>query len=261
MSVLRTKFTTMCRMLLAIGNVQLPQIADAIKQMALDQTYLHERNEKEGVGSRLHKDGWGIAFLNHQNEFSIHRATEAIFNDTLTSSLPNNTRLALLHVRAASVGNICLENTHPFYYQDKNGREYLFCHNGTIREEIKFNPELKPQGTTDSERIFLSILSQVHIKTERDNKNYSHALQKALSQLPKERDSNFIFLTKKSSYIISSWTKYPRYLQMWIGQKKDLLLISSEKIESFSDLDWKPIAKDLILEVNHHTLKTKITPL
>ncbi|MBI2103051.1 class II glutamine amidotransferase [Candidatus Woesearchaeota archaeon] len=251
----------MCRMLLAIGNVQLPTVVDAIKHMALDQTFLHERNEKTGLGSRQHKDGWGIAFIDNKNNLFIHRSTDAIFNDPLISSLPSKTTFALLHTRAASVGNVCLENTHPFYYKDKTGTEHVFCHNGTIREDIGYNPELKLQGTTDSEKIFFSIISQIQKDEKKGNKDYRTALQKALNQLPTERDSNFIFSTKKSSYITSSWTKYPRYLQMWIGRGKDLLIISSEKIESLSDLNWKPITKNSIIEVNHLTLQSTITLL
>jgi glutamine amidotransferase len=70
------------------------------------------------------------------------------------------------HVRAASVGNITLQNAHPFRYQN-----WLWAHNGTVRPfEVVYNEffdQIAPkflalrQGQTDSEVCFLLFLTEL----------------------------------------------------------------------------------------------------
>ncbi len=243
----------MCRILFAIGNVQLPPLIRAMTEMALDQTTIHERNEKNGLGTWQHKDGWGLATI-RDNHFQITKSIQPIFNDALTEATANTkTNFALLHVRAASIGSICLENTHPFYSKTESGEEVVFCHNGTIKENIKFDQKYKQQGTTDSEQIFYSILTQYQ-KTN----NFSTAITNAFAQLQQPVNSNIILSTKSKSYLFSTSTQFPRYLQMWVGKKKNTIIISSEKIVTLKEYSWEELPKGKVLVMDHKVLEISI---
>lgn len=225
--------------------------------MALDQTTIHERNEKTGLGTWLHQDGWGLAIIK-DNHFQLTKSTKPIFEDQIVKNLTSiNTKFALLHVRAASVGSVGLENTHPFFAKiesESEDKEVVFCHNGTIKEKIKFDQKYKPQGTTDSEQILYSIL------TEYEKKDFSSAITNTFAQLQQPVNSNIILSTTTKSYIFSKPNQFPRYLQMWIGRKKDELIISSEKIAAMKDYSWKELTKNKVVIVDHKTLSATIPP-
>ena len=52
----------MCRMLVAVWKVDMPQLIAGFLAMAKDQNEVHENNGKN-KGEFLHKDGWGWAWL------------------------------------------------------------------------------------------------------------------------------------------------------------------------------------------------------
>lgn len=124
------------------------------------------------VQSRHHPDGWGIAYFVNASP-SLHRGTEPAFRDedfrALSDSVSSHTVIA--HVRQATVGNVCLNNTHPFQHDS-----WVFAHNGTVYgfnilrpyfiEEI--SPELRAQirGATDSEHCFYLFLSELESRTD-----------------------------------------------------------------------------------------------
>jgi glutamine amidotransferase len=68
------------------------------------------------------------------------------------------------HVRRATVGGTSIQNTHPFHH----GR-WIFAHNGSVPnfDRVRFNPleymdplhRSEIRGTTDSEHVFLYLLS------------------------------------------------------------------------------------------------------
>lgn len=111
-----------------------------------------------------HCDGWGIA-TNENHHSSLYKepvaATKsAHFKEQLAS---HKSDAALLHLRWATEGMPVNENnTHPFTYQGIS-----FIHNGSITPfncldtliDSKFLQLAK--GTTDSERFFLYLLTQI----------------------------------------------------------------------------------------------------
>src|SRR3989338_8822247 len=80
----------MCRMILALGKVEAGRIIDATIKMALDQTALHEYNQKLGLGSWLHADGWGLAYLDKHNHWIVNKSTTAIFKDKKNRTIPKH---------------------------------------------------------------------------------------------------------------------------------------------------------------------------
>ena len=119
------------------------------------------------VQSREHPDGWGLGWYEDGTPRVVRSLTPAHGDqdfEKLSQFVTAQTVVA--HVRKASIGRICEENTHPF----QRGR-WLFAHNGTLpgweaaREklEAQIEPALREGlcGETDSERCFLLFLTRL----------------------------------------------------------------------------------------------------
>jgi len=148
----------MCRMFAFMSRVSLKVQRSLVKADNALQTQ-----------SKGHPHGWGIAYyLTGQHTPHQVKSVEAAFSDDRFSRVSEflTSNAVLAHVRKATVGELTLENTHPFEYAG-----WSFCHNGTIfgfrdfedavRERIhpRFHPHIA--GTTDSEGLFYAVLSEL----------------------------------------------------------------------------------------------------
>lgn len=134
-------------------------------------TLVHAQNallhqSREDLGGRTHSDGWGISCYPNgmpQRERRAHAAHEDLWFSTTAERTYSHAVIA--HVRRATVGGARVENTHPFIYGC-----WTFAHNGTIADFDKLEPYLleevssqlrqSRQGTTDSELLFLWLMTQ-----------------------------------------------------------------------------------------------------
>jgi len=152
----------MCRLLGFRSNIPMP-----LAYPLLDASNALMKQSKNDSRDLAHPDGWGIGY--YQNgEAVVHKNVapayeDAIFRQHARAISANN---AIVHVRAASVGNITLQNAHPFRYQN-----WIWAHNGTVRpfDDIyqQFVKQIDPkflahrQGQTDSEMCFLLFLTEL----------------------------------------------------------------------------------------------------
>jgi len=144
----------MCRMIFAAGDFELSQLIDNLILMAKGENELHENNPE--LGTYQHAHGWGIAYLD-QGEWIVKKSEKAVFEDSEINELRTvKTNLAVLHVRRATNGVISYDNTHPFQF-----RNYVFCHNGTLRGKIDYDQWFHVDGKTDSEKLFYSVLTEI----------------------------------------------------------------------------------------------------
>ena len=146
----------MCRMFSFMSRVSLKVQRSLVKADNALQTQ-----------SQGHPHGWGIAYyLTDQHNPHMVKSIEAAFSDDRFSRVSEflTSNAVIAHVRKATVGDLTLENTHPFEFEG-----WTFCHNGTIfgfrefeevvRERIapRFLPHIA--GTTDSEVLFYAVLT------------------------------------------------------------------------------------------------------
>ena len=122
-----------------------------------------------GGATDHHADGWGIAFFESEGtqpgkgvRYFVDKqsaATSPIAQ--MLRNYPIKSHNVVAHVRKATVGQVTLENSHPFV-RELWGRYWVFAHNGDLKD---FAPALhgnfKPVGDTDSELAFCWILQEL----------------------------------------------------------------------------------------------------
>jgi len=238
-------------MLIASGNVNLSQLFDGIIAMASDQTKLHGFNKNKGLGSFQHLDGWGIAYLDENDNWILRKSTKPILNDPLVEELREvKTKLAIIHARKGSKGGRVVNNNHPFQYNN-----YTFCHNGHIRNPIKYNKKYHPLGDTDSERLFYAIISNLN---EQRN-NFTQAIGKTLRQNNYCKGSNLVFANKEDSYIAIKENTRPEYYNMCLGKNKDQVIVSSEILANIPGLKWEELPSGSLVRIINKTGKHYVT--
>jgi predicted glutamine amidotransferase len=107
--------------------------------------------------SEKHDSGWGSAFYGSDGIPEIHRFPLAAHaSESFDEATSGRSRLIMVHVRRATIGDLKLENTHPF----SEGR-FTFCHNGTILKAARLVrlADRRPKGDTDSERFFNLLMT------------------------------------------------------------------------------------------------------
>lgn len=114
--------------------------------------------------ARRNRHGWGLAAIGSRKARITKEPIRADESDLSRSLRDDPTLVAPLfigHVRAASCGDVNLDNTHPFSRR-LEGRDFVFAHNGTLdtrRLEPRAAADFPVQGSTDSELAMCVLLS------------------------------------------------------------------------------------------------------
>lgn len=127
------------------------------------QNSLQVQSDRDGRGVR-NADGWGIAHW-LDDDHNAFRSTMPAFADSDYADVVSNiwSTATIAHVRAATVGNIAIENTHPFTVG-----AWAFAHNGHIsgfdqlETRLDYGPLGTPEGATDSEAAFVWIAARMN---------------------------------------------------------------------------------------------------
>jgi glutamine amidotransferase len=205
--------------------------------------------------SERHDSGWGSAYYK-DGVPEIHRFPHAAHADeTFDEATGGRARLIMVHVRRATIGDLKLENTHPF---DRG--PYTYCHNGTILKASELVPlaDQEPKGDTDSERFFNLLM------TGFDERDVIGSLRRTVAEVcDRCRFSalNFLFCDGKRLYAY----RLGVYRLFWLVQPVDLdadtetryhvhlerphaervVLVSSEKLDERRD--WVEFGQDELL--------------
>lgn len=118
---------------------------------------------ERGGNTGPHRDGFGIAFYQGKGVTTFKDAQPSYQSEiaALVSHYPIKSTAVVAHVRQANRGEVALENTHPFT-RELWGRYWTYAHNGQLSGyESLHCDRFQPVGTTDSERAFCFILSEL----------------------------------------------------------------------------------------------------
>ncbi|HEX4879974.1 MAG TPA: class II glutamine amidotransferase [Limnobacter sp.] len=125
-----------------------------------DIQFSFEGFAKRGGLTDEHADGWGIAFFEGSAArcFIDHRPAADSPVAELIRNYPIRSYNVISHIRKATVGEVKLQNCHPFV-RELWGQAWVFAHNGDLKD---FQPGLQgdflPIGETDSEQAFCLLL-------------------------------------------------------------------------------------------------------
>jgi len=110
-----------------------------------------------------HRDGWGIAFYENRGCRTFHDPLPGVESEIAELVRTHSVKSlnVICHIRKATNGRICLENTHPFT-RELWGRSWAFAHNGKLKG-VKSWPlgVYRPIGTTDSEHAFCWMMGRI----------------------------------------------------------------------------------------------------
>ncbi|MBK6324031.1 class II glutamine amidotransferase [Candidatus Aalborgicola defluviihabitans] len=157
---------------------------------------------QRGGSTDHHADGWGIAFFESEGSVPGKAARHFVDKESAATSpiakmlrsYPIKSHNVVAHVRKATIGEVRLENCHPFV-RELWGRYWFFAHNGDLKD---FTPHLhgafKPVGDTDSELAFCWLLQEL-------NKSHAgvpsvqeltHTLRELVPRIAKHGTFNFL---------------------------------------------------------------------
>jgi predicted glutamine amidotransferase len=150
------------------------------------QNALMEQSKGDMAGA-MHGHGWGVADYKNGPPL-VEKQTWAAFHGEHFAKKAARVyaKTVVAHVRSATVGELSIENTHPF----ENG-PWIFAHNGTLPNFDQVEELMRPhigsfyknelKGTTDSEHIFMYLLTLWRQHPERPLvKTVTHGLKKII---------------------------------------------------------------------------------
>lgn len=213
--------------------------------------------------SAIHNDGWGIAAIDtHRDRSTIVEPTAAKNSPSFTSSAENlQSDGALLHFRWATKGlEVKEENTHPFTFG-----EFSFIHNGGVMPPESLDPFIDTEllanlrGTTDSERYFYLLITQI---------NKLGLVEGVLEGVRLIREKcvfsslNAMILTPKQYLVISEHdnTKIPSqfegdYYELFYRRDEHGILVASSGWDQSS---WTALPNHRLLVINRETMDLEI---
>ena len=113
-----------------------------------------------------HRDGWGISFYEGRGCRCFHDPNPGCESEIakLVKTLSIKSLNVICHIRKATHGRVCLENTHPFT-RELWGRDWAFAHNGKLKGIKRWPLQFYcPVGTTDSEHAFCWMMDQIRAR-------------------------------------------------------------------------------------------------
>lgn len=122
-----------------------------------------EEFSRHGGGTAHHADGWGLALYSGRRVLLLCEPTPASNSELVRFVLTNDraSHTFVSHIRKATQGKICLENTQPFR-RALGDRDHVFAHNGDLHGLERFPLGFhRPIGDTDSERAFAILLGRL----------------------------------------------------------------------------------------------------
>jgi glutamine phosphoribosylpyrophosphate amidotransferase len=232
----------MCRMIAAVGDLELGSLMGALRKMASNENPAHT-HERRPLGAEFrHQDGWGAAWIEN-GRFRRLRSEKSCLTDPLVAELAGvRTDLVILHARMASrEGSVRIENTHPFL-TERGGEAWVFCHNGIVNDTSVLRPpsDLDAEGDMDSEQLFHHILGAY------DPADPAKSILRGLEPI---RDYTSLHSFLASTEAIHAIAKRHMdqgllaYHALWEGRGPGIRAVSSEPLDGIRCKNWSRISE------------------
>ncbi|MFM9102575.1 MAG: class II glutamine amidotransferase, partial [Cyanobium sp.] len=119
---------------------------------------------RRGGATGDHVDGWGLASYDPDGRgVRLYREdAPAAFSPiaAAVAALDLKAHCSIAHIRKATRGVVALENCHPFHRRWAD-QEWVFAHNGDLKELPALSGVQRPLGQTDSEVAFCWLLEEL----------------------------------------------------------------------------------------------------
>lgn len=214
--------------------------------------------------SRVHGDGWGLAWYDENGHLQLAKAPESAHASEELAHMVEHIRTDMLisHVRWATPGfSLCLENTHPFTYN-----RMAFAHNGAVAPNAKLEEFIAPHlqseiaGMTDSERYFLALLSEIE-KVPPIEAFHTHL--RTMHQHLQSSSLNCLLLTPEALYAVCDFDadaplaqEEPDYFHIQYQAWPDAVIVASTGLNQGSE--WEILRSGQMLVVERDTLKITV---
>ena len=229
----------MCRMIMATGLFDTPDIVAAAAAMSVGETADHDNK------TTAHTHGWGAVWRNDAGELSVFRDARPFAESVHESGIATtSTDFLAIHVRNATLpSQRGIEFTHPLSRPDD---DWYFMHNGYLpaahqrlglpRSEfdtLEYFDCLLPPGTTKlAEAEVLDVLRSIDAKAT---------------------SGNAIAVGPDRAYLVH-WsppdTPTPRFFAMHELVESGMRIVSSEVIPGLAPRNrWTTLAPDCLVEI------------
>jgi len=166
---------------------------------------------RRGGDTGPHRDGWGIGLYAGRGCRLFHDPRPSVVSEVakLIQGQAIKSHIIISHIRKATHGRVCLENTHPFA-RELWGSTWLFAHNGGLKgSKALALDHYRPIGTTDSERAFCWMLGRIRARyPERPRR--AEPLWRLIASLGRELEAlgtcNFLMSDSRCLYAYCSST-------------------------------------------------------
>lgn len=198
----------------------------------LETFYLH---------SAAHPHGWGLAVF-RRGSVNVEKEPERAMNSRyLRERLRRGVVCSGLfaHIRCATVGRIESANCHPFVWDDCHGRTWTQVHNGTLFESGPTAAFRDTQeGSTDSERLLLYIVSRMNVRTEGAEERF-HIMDQVVHEMAPGNKLNLMVCDGEYQYF---HTNCPGTL--FLRQDEEKALFATVPL---TEDDWTPLPLNTLL--------------
>ncbi len=213
----------MCRMLSFMTvepllGYEVEELIDALALMA-------SRGRTLKGGGMGHPHGWGMVAFRSGRLILYVREVEAAWKRSFYQRFRAD--LAVVHARAASVGEVSFENTHPFEY-----RGWFLAHNGSVKVRSD-----KALGSTDTEAMLIELVDSSWPLTP-------ESLAESIRGIREKVDSSMTFLLTSGEelYALKGAVKHPDYFNLYLLREERGVLLASQPWEQqvFTG-EWKEL--------------------
>lgn len=171
--------------------------------------------------SVYHPDGWGVGYYDQGKAIINKEPYRAIYRARIKEFYGMESNLCVAHIRKATRGGNKTENTHPFM-KTVNGKQWIFAHNGTVRDEAFNEFQLRAKGSTDSEKCFLYIMENLE-----KGGNEIEVIEKAVCHLASYGKFNMIMTDGERMFIHTNMKN-----TLYQYKKDDLMCLVTKSLET-----------------------------